>query len=359
MTKVDSARQNYQARPAEPAAARGEIVRLWSENLRVSGSLDARFRWVFESPPAGSGSVYLLVAQSGGGERVVGTAGLGARRFSVHGCSVTGGLLVDLAVDRGHRSFFPALKLVRAVRSGDAPRFGFLYGVPNTHSRPVFERAGYSTIGTVTRYACLLRAAEYASRDAGASRASRAAGSAVDRALLLPAMIRRASTSDGLRLSWQAQPDGRFDRLWEDARREFVCVGRRDSAFLRWRFTEHPTKTFEFAALTDSTGQRLAAYAVLRISGEVAVISDFFGHLEAVPALLDRLHADLYRRGARSMSLRYFGSEKVTRILRGHGLRARESTEPVILCPGGEFPLDESALSADGWHHTDADGDTQ
>jgi hypothetical protein len=76
------------------------------------------------------------------------------RQFGLGDRTVVGGLLVDLMVDKSHRTFLPALALVRqmAASSRESADVDFLYGSPNEQASVLFKSVGLSTLGTLDRF---------------------------------------------------------------------------------------------------------------------------------------------------------------------------------------------------------------
>ena len=76
------------------------------------------------------------------------------RQFALGTRTVVGGLLADLMVDKSHRTFLPALSLVRqmAANSRDSADVDFVYGSPNAQASVLFKSGGFSTLGTLDRF---------------------------------------------------------------------------------------------------------------------------------------------------------------------------------------------------------------
>ncbi len=72
--------------------------------------------------------------------------------------------------------------------------------------------------------------------------------------------------------------DARFDRLWEQAKTAYPAIGRRDSAFLNWRYRQHPDLTY--TVLTVSVAGALRGYLVYL---------EFFRHEQRRAAIIDSL----------------------------------------------------------------------
>lgn len=350
----------YDVRYVNPAEVRADLVRVWRDNLPVDQVADAKFDWIYRKavePPAG---VFVLAARSSTAQTIVGTAGLVVRKFFVDDTSLRAGLLADLAVDREHRTAMPALRLVRSARNAAVSEFDLAYGFPNKSARAVFLRCGYHKLGTLTRWARVLRHARYVQRVIPVRSIARLAGAALDAGGFAQLGSRALTALRTHRISWPTEVDDRFDRLWQAARRSYTLIGTRDAAFLRWRFLDQPGHTFRLAALSrrGEPGD-LRAYAVVGREGDHAFIRDLFGHPGDLDPLLDLLLVDLARQGAVSASMGFLGSEAITRLLQSRGFKARES-ERTIVCDVGKARADMAEIIRDvqSWHLTDADEDT-
>jgi len=341
----------YSVKQCEALPVADTLAELWRRNLHIPADIDLqeRVRWAYRDGPAGAGRVQLLVAGGPGGEAVVGCAGIVVRQFSVAGRPVPlqAALLGDLAVDRSHRTLLPALTLVRATRA-TALEQAIVYGYPNATSAPVLQRVGYRKLGTLTRWVRVLRHAPYIEREVKRPWLARAAGALLDGARLLQAAAARGP----LVLEPLDDVDERLDRMWDEARGPWGVIGRRDAAYLRWRFLHQPGGRYQLIALSERGTRRVRAYAVLEQIEHAFHLRDFFGvSLLDVGALLDRLVPYCYRRGGVSLSVAFLGAPSVERLLREHHFHAREATRTVVV--DGEA----AAPPAAEWYLTDGDED--
>ncbi len=374
MTKV-----SYSIERVVPGEVRAELERLWGANLQVDGGVARKFEWLYRDAPDRPEAVFLLGADGGdGGRRWVGTAGVGIRRVWVRGHERRAGLLADLAVDRDHRSVGPALTLVRAVKEWSLGELDLAYGFPNAHARGVFKRVGYQTLGSMGRWARVLRHASYAARvkDTELPRVPASVKRAVDRAAEVPAraaiagrtvdvvrLLQRAPSAlqaaRQIKLRWLDQADERIDQLWESARDAYGVVGVRSARLLRWRFPVGERVQLALACARD--GGAPLAYAVVEHDDEQnAHVRDLFGHQDAIGTLLDLLVPALYPRGATSVSMRYLGAPWLVEALEAHGFVRRPGERTIAVGVGTRLDDAERAAVSDveQWHLTDLDEDT-
>jgi hypothetical protein len=93
--------------------------------------------------------------------------------------------------------------------------------------------------------------------------------------------------------------DASFDRLAEASRRFYPFSIMRDSAFLRWRFLEHPANHYELFGYRSLMRKRLRGYTVLSLLGDQARLVDFLMPLskKSLRDFLARLAVSLSRCG--------------------------------------------------------------
>jgi hypothetical protein len=379
-----STKPTYRVARVAPAEVRADLSRLWRANLATVGSVEHKFNWLYRNAPDRAGSVFMLAADDEEASRWVGTAGVLVRRIAVGGRELRGGLLADLAVDKDHRTVMPALALVRGTRQwvfGEG-RFDLAYGFPNQHAQGVFQRAGYTPLGTLRRWARVLRHASYAPRlkSLGLPRIPPLVRRVLDRAVDSPALtgfvgaaidaVQLARTTPAaaralveVRLDWLPEADGRIDEVWERARDAYGVVAVRSARFLRWRYPglerDDQPGWIEYGYATRRDSGAAVAYIVVEHSEGGAFVHDLFGTHEGVGALLDQLLHVAYARGAALVSMRYLGAPWLSEALEARGWSPRESLRMITIGVGDhvEPALRETLTTAARWHLTDADED--
>jgi len=347
----------YSAEEREVDAVGDDLIRLWSGNLESMGAdAPAKLDWYYRSSPYGRGRAVVLRAHGGAGDAVVGCQGIGFRRVRCDGRALRAALIADLAVERPHRGLFPALALVRRTREVAADAADFQYGFPNQLAVGPFRRSGYRDLGTMVRYARVLRHAPYLGRAIRARSLARAGGAVLDAVDGALRAVPRLAAAIRYRLDAAAAPDGRFDALFEEACRGHRVIGERGSDFLRWRFFGGRGAA-ELETLVRRGDGALRAYAVVRRQGDAAHLADFLAASEAeLEALLRMLLAALRVRGCSSVSVRFLGTWRVVRLLERLRFRRREATRTVV------FDAADPAVAAllgeaEGLYLTDADED--
>lgn len=316
----------YVARSTNIEESKQLLMKLWADNLPVPGGLEEKLRWFYCDGPHGAGRAFVLHA---GGE-TVGCAGVGVRRLQHHGREVKAALFADLAVDRAHRSGLPAVVLLRQVRSDVAREFEVGYGFPNDRAVGVYRRAGYPELGSMYRYARVLRSERYLQPRLGRWGA-RPVALIADLALAAVALGHNLRTR-GLSVVWPEAFDARFDALWERRGRDYPVMCERTSTFLRWRFARD---RYRIMALARGNGE-LAAYAVLRSTASndenVVDIIDLFGSGEReIDAMIASIVPAARALGASSVGFRFLGNRGVVRLLAKHGFAKRSEPRTVVV----------------------------
>ncbi len=345
----------YRVEPARLPEQAGAIVKLWSQALGYAERRPLKLDWFYMRHP--SGQPRLLLLHHAG--RVVGVTGLGSRPLSWHGRELDAALMGDFAVDSHHRTLFPALMLQRAALEQGLARHALLYGFPNAKSLPVVRRAGYQVLPGVGRYARALRSEAYLP-PAWPRAARRALGLVADLALSLRHAVGLRRHGRALQASWLDGPDERFDALWARARLALgdCVVGRRDAAFLRWRFEARAWHRTQLLALVDARTQALAGYAACEVEGGAMHVRDLLVERPSadLAAQLLRLAArQAQAQGLRSLSMQCAGPPWLLAGLRTAGLRLREAgAQPMILALAPDTP---APLAQACWYLTGADSD--
>lgn len=353
------AEQNaYRVEPADLDADARTIIDLWSSNLGHAERRQGKFDWFYRDNPAGQ--PYVLLLRHGQCEAAVGTVGIGSRSMRCGTEPISAGLMGDFAVDTQHRTLFPALTLQRAVLTQGLARHPILYGFPNAKSLPVVMRAGFAVMGHLGRYACILRLSGHQLPHALPAPLRTLFGRILDTALHLGRRVASALLDRDKHLTaWLDAPDERFDALWEaQAGTDSLVIGRRDRAFLHWRFVQKPSRSYRFFTLTERRSGRLSAYAVCEPGGETLHIRDFLcapAWQSNLASLLRALARDAARQGYTRMSMEFLGPAELTNAMREAGMLLRDpKSQSVILAAN---PERASCLEGKNWYLTGADAD--
>lgn len=333
------------------------ILPIWATNLTVDGDLEQKLRWFYCDGPHGPGDAFLLHA--GEAAKAVGCAGVGVRTLWHRDRAIRTALFADLAVDRTHRSGFPALALLRAVTRHIDREFELGYGFPNDKASAVYMRAGYRELGVMPRYVRVLQTRGYLERRTWPAVAS-VAGALLDLALSARARLRAMRTPGSFDLVWVNDFDTRFDQLWLDARATAPLLCERTSELLRWRFAcRVPGDTYRIATSVEPTTRRLRAYAVIRLTPSgVAEISDLFGAgIADLDTLLSQLVPALAELRCSAVSMRFLGAARIPNLLASHGFSRRVGGRSVVVSLGVRLREARELRDVESWYLTDLDED--
>jgi hypothetical protein len=364
----------YDVVASDPELVGPALYRLWCENLTLRTTPEAHFQRLYRDPPEPTSTVFLLRARAPGpvNAEIVGSNGFSIRRFQL-GAGLEGRAAVsgDLVVAHAHRSLLPALQMVRAVREHTMNEFALCYGFPNDKAKGVMVRAGFRVLGTMTRYARVLRHATYLPQVAARLQAPPRLAKIVNAAARHQLGRRLAPLLDIARLASQLpeivhararnrltvldEPDARFDELWARARSEYDVIGVRTAAMLRWRYPRGV-----LAALVRSSDHALMAYALFELdASRNAHIRDVFGHKSALGPLFDLLLPVLWRHGAVSASIRMLGAPYLAAVVSARGFEPRPDQRTIVVQVGREHETLRARLEdAAAWHMLDLDEDT-
>lgn len=364
----------YEVVTSNPELAGPDLYRLWCDNLALHTTPEAHFQRLYREAPEPSSTVFMLRARAPGraNAEIIGSNGFSIRRFQL-GAGLEGRAAVsgDLVVAHAHRSLLPALHLVRAIREHTMNEFALCYGFPNDKAKGVMVRAGFRVLGTMTRYARVLRHASYLPRVAARLQASPRLAKILDAAARHPLgrglapLLDLAQLARGLpeiahacahhRLALLDQPDARFDELWARARPEYDVIGVRTAAMLRWRYPRGV-----IAALVRSSDRALVAYALFELDASgTAHIRDVFGHKSAFEPLFALLLPALWRHGAVSASIRMLGAPYLAAVVGAHGFEPRPDRRTIVVQVGRAHEALRARLEkAASWHLLDLDEDT-
>lgn len=315
----------YSVTVADLNADRASVVALWQMNPLQPELADAKYQWYYLDNP--NGPTRQLLLRHASQPEPVGATGMVTRQFLVRGVPLSAGTLTDLFVQAEHRSLFPALMLQKQLRLLGLETHELLYGYPNDKSLLIVRRLGYKQFGELTKFVCLLRHGEYLQRWLPRG-PSQVLGAIVDRLLPLAFRPHRLLLA-GWRGEWLDGVDERFDRLWQRARHADGIIGVRDRRFLSWRFFARPSHRYRVFALSASTADEIAGYAVCEGLGDTLHIRDLLVAPESAGALKVLLH--LLAHHARQqlwtrLSFECCGNDVLRRTLRAGGLFERGKT---------------------------------
>lgn len=156
------------------------------------------------------------------------------------------------------------------------------YGISDM-SDPILAKVGWEAYDGVTGF-------YYSVSETGAKGAVKNLASSVLRATSLPV---RQKAPD---IEVKARPacfDDTHDRLWELGVDQLIATVIRDTAYLNWRYRDHPS--FSYEVLEAFKNQELVAILVLRHDATESVVVDYIGPRENTQVMNSLLEAALSR----------------------------------------------------------------
>lgn len=143
----------YTCKKIEPNSHEKQLRDLWLRNLEKAPP--QRFEWIYrQANDIIDVHTWCLLKE----QKLCGCLSLiGQLCYDSKGKKLRIGIFIDFMIDRGERTLFPAMLLVRYILK-DARNYGFdyLFALPNSKARIVFNRCGLKMFDKVTRWAKIL-----------------------------------------------------------------------------------------------------------------------------------------------------------------------------------------------------------
>ncbi|WP_165967412.1 hypothetical protein [Luteimonas aestuarii] len=278
----------YTVSSADVVAERETALAVWHGSLGDGRRMPAKYDWFYLGNPDGMPMLALLHHRDGGPP--VGAVAAGQRRMQWRGAPIRAGLMVDFAVDAGHRSLGPALVLQRQAIRLALEQAEVLYAFPNERAAPVYQRAGYRHAGDAVRHARVVHYGRYLARHL-----PRALAAVAGAALSLVDGPHLRWSARGLYATWSDRAIDEMDALWQGSARGDGLLTVRDTAYLRWRFDRNPLVRTRYLLLRDRAGRLRAWFACRREEDAgILTVQDFWSD-DAIAGLSQPRAAALLR----------------------------------------------------------------
>jgi len=326
-----------------------EILPLWSNAFSRQRSVD-HWRWRFEQNPLGRAIVVVCSDDASG--RIVGHLGTVAQRLRTGDATALSYQLVDAVIhpDFKLKGVFQGLVqfIERAARDQSAR---LITGYPNEKSLPILTRQlGYHQFVSYHSYELKLRSiTDVGKRESKMMTAARRA---------LNTMRRRRLTARELRLARGAgHVSFRIGNCLPARLPSCDGLGSifvdKDDAYLRWRYEENPSHTFEYSWLSD--GDEILLLAVVNGERDVATICDLIATtsraVEYVPLLMARVASVYFQKGHRR--LRLWANGEIISSSLAKTFPVRRSTPLVgiqkVLAEPADRPIVDVSRSRNWW----------
>jgi len=172
-----------------------------------------------------------------------------------------------------------------------------LAGATNPIAFKIYQRLGFSNLGTIPKYVRVLKCTKVFKRLLKSDLLGGIAAFLCQPLLWIfyvPSWVVRRSSVRDIRMQEISRFDLSFDALWDRVLTLFPIVVKRDSKSLNWRFVDQPHGTYKIFKAEDRESGELKGYVVLR-EGEshglrIGMVTDIFASPEdskTVISLLD------------------------------------------------------------------------
>lgn len=152
--------------------------------------------------------------------------------------------------------------------------------------------------------------------------------------------------------------DDRFDRLWQEAKNDFIFSACRNQRFLQKRFATHPINSYE-TYLLENRKNGIDAYLVILVQENIATIVDIFGknNPAKINKLMFQVSKILKKKGIEKIRVWLPKNHFITKGLIDSGFEAKP--EPLGIVPTGRslFAKLEIQFALENIYYTMADGD--
>jgi hypothetical protein len=343
----------YQVRLADVVRDEPEILRLCQASALHCPP--EKYQWNYAANPLRQAWCSLAIERAS--QSAVGTTALFPRRILVDGVPFNAAVSGDFAVDRQHRTLYPALALqkaaVTACRSGC---FDILYGFPNDAARRVQVRAGYRVVGRLRAGIRPLRIRRTLERSG--LKLHRLPGIGIlDSLISLASKESRVCMTTNYTYSQLPAFDTRFDRFWMQNLPRHRVVVERSSSYANWRFMSCPSREYSlFAAVHSVTGE-VGGYVLSWSHDGHIHISDIVAHDDAFDGLLTLFIKRQREQGAHCITIVYFGGSRLVRKIRRFGFVFRSTRSEVLLYTKPDLPVAELLSCPGNWYLFDGDSD--
>ncbi len=331
------------------------ILGLWRRNLDAVP--EGKYAWLYES---GQGESWVVRD----GEEIVGSVGLMRREFWTPRGIVRGAQPIDLNVEARCRTGGAAISMQRSVNGlaleGD---LDLLYSFPGRSSECVLRRVGYEAVCPLDRWILPVRGEAVLSGKIRHPAARMLAG------MLGDVYFRLRRAAGGLIAGSREQGptgisdvfDASFDRLWESARPRFDLLGRRDAAYLNWRFAQCPEAAHRVFFSRSEDGS-LCGYIVYCVEEGTIHINDFLAADGTAWARLlgAFLHFAIEQEACDRVVAVFIGPDWITSGFRRYGFLHRETDWRLYAFAPCDFRRMDGLSVYDHrvWYLTRADLDT-
>lgn len=320
----------------------------------------SKYEWFYEENFYGP-AAYWLARDCDDNNCLIGTTVLFPKRFLIDGQPGMIGIGGDFGVEKKHRGHGSAAMITDASFSYiDEAGLAFIYATPNVASEKVATRQGFKIVGRAIRMVKILRSVDYVNRFLKIRPISKIFSMPID--WILKSRSRDSSYRRAENRNFEILDDfdERFDKLWHEAAPDYRLIGERTSAYLHWRFTQCPFKTFKIFALTEKPSDDVLGYVICRTEDRNLIIADFFvlNMDEVIETLLAEFLIYQRKQDIDTVTLFFFGNKKAREKFKAYGFSQRPDNRSIIAYIKDDSPYCDCVLDEDNWYFMEGDNDT-
>jgi ribosomal protein S18 acetylase RimI-like enzyme len=258
----------------------------YAENPRMS---DASFwTWHFlENPYVTLDNLPVWLAKSG--ERIAGQLAAIPVYLNVGGERRRAMWILDMIVHEDFRRQGIAKRLT--LKSEEYCKIGLGVNTMEQHAPALLQSLGWKIVGKIPRYSKLLHAGNVLPE---ISRVNPLRKTLNFLSAPFRPTVDKSLFGENGKLRVLEKFDSSFDKLWDEAGRQWTCAVARDSALLEWLYGRQPGKKFDIIGYFER--ERLLGYAILFVrkpdaNGAVAkaAITDLCYHPSGAGKIIDEL----------------------------------------------------------------------
>lgn len=315
-----------------------------------------RYDWLYKRNPQGCAATWLACEPELG--QIVGFTSIYARDFLVNGKIVKGGVGFDAFVRPDHRRRGIAQSLHvashQAMANGDVP-FDFMCGPPVRANLQALLKAGSQVVGAL-RYVSVPLNLRGITKMLHLHNYSDSVG---QRFAVLDSLLSRVrnlllGSGDKVAVRVVDRVNYRFDNLWQQIASAFPVIGRRDAAYLDWRYLQNPVCWQQLVAL--ELQGKLIGWAALEFAPQGCLLVDYLLPLDKreAAAALTALINYVASQGACRLTLRFNLKGRYAGLFLRHGFLPGWTKEYFqVLCPGNE--MFKRLMNMKDWHIANGD----
>ena len=317
------------------------LLDIWEDSLT---DLDVRrIKWSYEDNPYGKARLWFLLDQTT--NHYCGACAVLPRIFSLDDKEVNVGITADFAIKKQYRCLGPALKLQRSIINSDD--FDVLIGMPNENSVGVQLRAGFKTLGSLSRYVKVFRLNKFLKEQIRHS---------LPPSLNMPAAVffNTMTMLSKLRLNGSSddQPcictqfSDRFNTLWSITKTEFSFAGKREYQYLQWRFGENPYLSYKVFELLEKNSEDLNGYVVFCVRHNIAFIDDISARdfSATFKELVKAFTKYCLYQGYDAVSLMLLADDRYLNVLRKLGFLKFNTNQKILIYNRSSKPIKNDKL---------------